>query len=91
MYKLEHDTSDKDPLMYDKDVDNEPKKFDGFVYSPIYGISKGEIIDLVALGKFDMEKEHAGYPYDQSKPYISIINKDKDNLISAMGNPSHLT
>ena len=31
----------------------------------VYGISKGESMDHVALGKFDMKKEHAVYPYDQ--------------------------
>ena len=39
-------------------------------------------MDLVALGNFDMEKEHAVYPYDQSQPYISISNEDKENSIS---------
>ena len=48
-------------------------------------------MDHVALGNFDMKKEHAFYPYDQSEPYISIRNEDKENLISAMGNPSHMT
>ena len=38
-------------------------------------------MDLVALGNVDMEKEHAVYPYDQSEPYISISNEDKENLI----------
>ena len=57
----------------------------------IYGISKGESMDHVALGNFDMKKEHAVYPHDQSEPYISISNEDKENLISAMGNPSQLT
>ena len=107
---MEHDTSDEDSLMSDKDVDeeswtfmenpvydmykeenNEPETFDGFVNSPIYGISKGESMEVVDLGNFDMEKEHAIYPYDQSDPYISISNEDKENLISTMGNPSHMT
>ena len=107
---LEHDTSDEDSLISDKDIDeeswtfmentvydmnkkenNEPETFDGFVDSPVYGISKGESMDLVALGNFDMEKEHAVYPYDQSEPYISINNEEKENLISTMGNPSHMT
>ena len=35
----------------------------------------------VALGIFDMKKEHAVYPHDQFKPYISISNEDKENLI----------
>ena len=39
-------------------------------------------MDHVALGNFDMKKEHAVYPYDQSEPYISISNEDKENLIS---------
>ena len=109
-YNLEHDTSDKDSLISDKDVDeeswtfmenpvydmnkeenNEPKTFDDFVYFSVYGISKGESMDHVALGNFDMKKEHAVYPYDQSEPYISTSNEEKENLISAMGNPSHLT
>ena len=68
--------------MSEKDVDNEPKTFDGFVDSLVYGVSKGESMDLVALGNFDMEKEHAVYPYDQSKPYITINNEDKENLTS---------
>ena len=38
----------------------------------------------MALGNFDMEKEHAVYPYGQSKPYISISNEDKENLISEL-------
>ena len=74
-----------------KEENNEPETFDGFVDFSIYGISKGESMDHVALGNFDMKKEHAIYPYDQSKPYISIDNEDKEKLISAMGNPSHLT
>ena len=41
-------------------------------------------MDLMALGIFDMEKEHAVYPYDQSEPYISINNEDKENLISKL-------
>ena len=61
---------------------NEPETLDGFVDSPFYGISKGENMDLVALENFDMEKEHAIYPYDQSEPYITISNEDKENLIS---------
>ena len=48
-------------------------------------------MDLVALGNFDMEKEHVVYPYDQSEPYMRIGYEDKENLISAMGNPTHLT
>ena len=39
-------------------------------------------MDHVALGNFDMKKEHATYPHDQSKPYISISNEGKENLIS---------
>ena len=73
---MEHDTSDEDSLIFDKDVDeeswtfmenpvcdmnkeenNEPETFDGFVDFSIYGISKGESIDHVALGNFDMKKE----------------------------------
>ena len=38
----------------------------------------------MALGNFDMEKEHAVYPYDQSEPYISISNEEKENLISKL-------
>ena len=68
-----------------KEENNEPETFDGFVDSPVYGISNGEIMDLVSLGNFDMEKEHVVYPYDQSKPYIRISNEDKENLISTMG------
>ena len=60
-----------------KEENNEPETFDGFVDSPIYGISKGESIDHVALGNFDMEKDHVVYPYDQSEPYISISNEEK--------------
>ena len=110
-YNLEHDTSDEDSLIPNKDVDgdsqtfmenpiydmskeenNELETFDGFVYSPVYDISnrgssesldgfiedpihkglKGESMDLVALGNFDMEEEHVVYPYDQSEPYIGI-------------------
>ena len=48
----------------------------------VYGISKGESMDHVALGNFDIKKEHAVYPHDQSDPYISISNEDKENLIS---------
>ena len=74
-----------------KEENNEPETFDGFVDSPICGIYKGESMDLFALGNFDMEKEHAVYPYDQFDPYIRISNEDKENLISAMGNPSYMT
>ena len=76
-------------LVYEEN--DEPETFDGFIDSPIYGISKGESMDLMALGNFDMEKEHAVYPYDQSKPYISISNEDRENLISMMGNISHMS
>ena len=58
---------------------DEPETFDGF--SPIYGISKGESMDHVALGNFDMQKVHAVYPHNQFEPYISISNEDKENLI----------
>ena len=96
---MEHDTSDEDSLMSDKDVEeeswtfmenpvyeenDEPETFDGFVDSPIYGIFEGERMDLVALGNFSIEKEHAVYPYDLSEPYISINNEDKENLISKL-------
>ena len=95
-YNLDHDTSDEDSLMSDKDVEeeswtfmenpiyeenNEPENLDGFVDSLVYGISKGENMDLVALENFDTEKEHAVYPYDHSEPYITISNEDKENLI----------
>ena len=63
-YDLEHDISDEDSLMSDKDVDNEPETFDGFVDSPVYGISKGESMDPFSLENFDVEKEDAIYPYD---------------------------
>ena len=39
-------------------------------------------MDYVALGNFDMKKEHTIYPHDQSKTYISISNEDKENSIS---------
>ena len=64
-----------------KEENNELETFDGFVDYPVYGVSKGESMDHVALGNFDMEKEHAFYPYDQSEPYIKISNEDKENLI----------
>ena len=67
-----------------QEENNELENFDGFIDSPIYGISKGEIMDLVALGNFDMEKEHAIYPYDQFDLYIIISNEDKENLISEL-------
>ena len=67
-----------------KEENNEPETFDGFVDFSIYGISKGESMDHVALGNFDMEKEHAIYPNDQSEPYISIIHEYKENLISEL-------
>ena len=35
-------------------------------------------MDLVALGNFDMEEEHATNPYDQSQPYINVNNEDKE-------------
>ena len=109
-YSLEHDTSDEDSLIPDKNVDeeswtfmgnpvcdmnkvenNEPETFDGFVNFSIYGISKRESMDHVTLGNFDMKKENTVYPHDQSETYIDISNADKENSISAMGNPSHLT
>ena len=37
-------------------------------------------MDHVALVNFDMKKEHAVYPYDQSEAYISINNEEKDDL-----------
>ena len=39
-------------------------------------------MDLVNLGNFDMEEEHAVYPYDKSDPYISISNEDKEKQYS---------
>ena len=60
---------------------NEPETLDGFVDSPVYGISK-ENMDIVALENFNIEKEHAVYLYDQFDPYITISNEDKENLIS---------
>ena len=48
-----------------KEENNEPETFDGFVD----GISKEESMDHVALGNFDMKKEHAVYPHNQSETY----------------------
>ena len=98
---MEHDTSDKDSLISDKDVDedswtfmensvcdmnkeenNEPETFDGFVDFSVYDISKEESMDHVALGNFDMKKEHAVYAHYQSDTYINISNEDKENSIS---------
>ena len=95
---MEHDTSDEDSLIPDKDVDeeswtfmkntvcdmnkeenNDPKTFDGFVDFSIYGISKGESMDHVALGDFDMKKEHAVYPYDHSESYHAEPQKGINN------------
>ena len=67
-----------------KEENNEPENFDGFVDFSIYGISKGENMDHMALENFDVKKEHAIYPHDQSEPYISISNEDKENLISEL-------
>ena len=55
----------KNPV-YDmnKEENNEPETFDGFVDSPVYGISKGESMDLVALGNYDIEKQHSKLLYD---------------------------
>ena len=39
-----------------KEENNEPEIFYGFVDFTVYGISKGESMDHVALGKFDMER-----------------------------------
>ena len=47
-----------------KEENNEPETFDAFVDSPVNGISKGESMDLVSLGNFDMEKDNAVYSYD---------------------------
>ena len=71
-------------MTWNKEENNEPETFDGFVDSLVYGIYKGENMDHVALGNFDMEKKHAFYPYDHSEPYISISNEDKENLISEL-------
>ena len=95
---LEHDTSDEDSLIPDKDVDeeswtfmenlvydknkeenDEPKNFDGFVDFSVYGICKGEIMDHVALGDFDMKKEHAVYPDDHSESYHAEPHKGINN------------
>ena len=67
-----------------KEENNEPKTFDGFVDFSIYGISEGESMDHVALGNFDMKKEHAFYAHYQSDTYINISNEDKENLISEL-------
>ena len=40
-----------------KEENNEPETFDGFVDFSIFVISKGESMDHVALGNFDMKKE----------------------------------
>ena len=47
-----------------KEENNELETFDGFVDSHVYGISKEESMDHVALGNFDIKKEHAVYPHD---------------------------
>src|SRR5713101_6046945 len=52
-----------------KEENNEPETFDGFIDFSVYGISKGESMDHVALGNFDMKKEHVFYPYDHSESY----------------------
>ena len=48
---------------------NEPENFDGFVDFSVYGTSKRESMDHVALGNFDMKKEHAVYAHYQSDIY----------------------
>ena len=47
-----------------KEENNELETFDGFFDSPVYGISKGESMDHVALRNFDIKREHAVYPHD---------------------------
>ena len=68
-------------LVYEmyKEENNEPETFDGFVDSSVYGISKGESMDLVALGNFNMEKEHEVYPYDHSESYHAEPHKGISN------------
>ena len=58
---------------------NEPKTFDGFADFSVYGISKGESMDHVALGNFDMKNEHAVYPYDHSESYHAEPHKGIGN------------
>ena len=61
-----------------KEENNETETFDGFVDFSVYGISKGESMDHVALGNFDNKKKKlAVYPHDKYEPYISISNEDK--------------
>ena len=67
-----------------EEENNESENFDGFVDFNVYGISKGESMDHVALGNFDMKKEHAVYPYDHSEsyhvePHKGINNEDIEN------------
>ena len=39
-------------------------------------------MDLVSLGNFYVEEEHAVYPYDLSDPYINIINENIERKCS---------
>ena len=39
-----------------KEENNEPETFDGFVDFYVYVIFKGESMDYVALGNFDMKR-----------------------------------
>ena len=72
-----------DNLVYDISNRGRFESLDGLIEDPIYEVFKEESMDLLALGNFYME-EHAVYTYDQSEPYISISNEDKENLISEL-------
>ena len=58
-----------------KEENNELETFDGFVDFYVYGISKEESMDHVALGNFDMKKEHEFYPYDHLESYHAEPHK----------------
>ena len=58
-----------------KEENNEPKTFDGFVYFSIYGISEGENMDLETWENPIMEEEHSKLLYDHSESYHSELYK----------------
>ena len=62
-----------------KEENNEPETFDGFVDFSIYGISKGESMDLETWENPSMEEEHSKLLYDQSESYHAEPHKCINN------------
>ena len=79
------DTSDEDYLVIGVDGNDDYwtfienpiyETFEKKIENPIYDMPREGSVDIDTLGDLGMEGECLNFPYDYSKPYTIISNKD---------------